>query len=80
MSSMMPDVMAAAKPTLASGLTQSAWTYYESTLRRVFLATLASPPSFVFLIWPTISVAQIATLLYSALLSAHKEATTLVAR
>lgn len=72
MSSMMPGVMPV-KPTLASVLTQGV----GPTTNRLFaqyFPTLVTPPGFIFLIWPTIAVVQIATLLYSALQPMKKNA------
>jgi hypothetical protein len=72
MKSMMPGVMSV-KPTLASVLTQGV----GPTTNRLFaeyFPTLVTPPGFIFLIWPTIAVVQIATLLYSALQPMKKEA------
>lgn len=65
MSSMMPNVMPV-KPTLASVLTQNV----GPTTNRLFadyFPTLVTPPSFIFLVWPTIVVVQIATLVFSVL-------------
>ena len=72
MSSMMPGVMSV-KPTLASVLTQGV----GPTTNRLFaeyFPTLVTPPGFIFLIWPTIALVQIATLFYSALQPMKKEA------
>jgi hypothetical protein len=71
MSSMMPDVMPL-KPTLASVLTQNV----GPTTNRLFadyFPTLVTPPSFIFLVWPTIVVVQIATLVFSALQPIKKQ-------
>ena len=73
MSSMMPDVMPV-KPTLASVLTKNV----GPTTNRLFadyFPTLVTPPSFIFLVWPTIAAVQVVTLVYSAFQSMEHDAT-----
>jgi hypothetical protein len=74
MSSMMPGVMSV-KPTLASVLTQGVGPTTNKLFAEYF-PTLVTPPGLIFLIWPTIAVVQIATLLYSALQPMKNEVLT----
>jgi hypothetical protein len=72
MTSMMPGVMPL-EPTLTSVLTQRV----GPTTNRLFadyFPTLVTPPSFVFLVWPTIVLVQTFTILFSALQPINKEA------
>jgi hypothetical protein len=72
MSSMMPGVMPL-EPTLTSVLTQRV----GPTTNRLFadyFPTLVTPPPFVFLVWPTIVLVQICSLIFSALQPINQEA------
>jgi len=58
----------AAMATLASVLTQNVGTTTNAEFAKYF-STLITPPSWIFLIWPVISVVQLVTVLYSAIQS-----------
>ena len=69
----MPNVMPV-QPTITSVLTKNV----GPTTNRLFadyFPTLVTPPSFIFLVWPTIVAVQVLTLLYSALQPIKKPAT-----
>jgi hypothetical protein len=73
MTSMMPG-MASVQPTLTSVLTKAV----GPTNNRMFadyFPTLVTPPSFVFLVWPTIALVQFLTLVYSSLQPMNRDAT-----
>jgi len=58
----------AAMATIASVLTQNVGTTTNAEFAKYF-STLITPPSWIFLIWPVISVVQLVTVLYSAIQS-----------
>lgn len=66
MASMMPDMHATLKPTLSSVLTKNVGST-TNAMFSAFFPTLVTPPSFIFLVWPLISLVQLTTILWSAL-------------